>query len=126
MLSLDDATPPDSWHWAGPTWHEHVRRRVVDSIITAELQSEDPAALARRWSEVLDRRAREKGAGRFEIALDGTRLSFAPDADGRGEGLAGFEVRAIDRAAALETARQRGCTVAGDRITIAGIHVDLV
>jgi len=126
LLSLDDATPPDSWHWAGPKWREHVRRRVVDSIIAAELQSEDPAALARRWSEILDRPAREKGAGRFEIALDGTRLSFAPDADGRGEGLAGFEVRAIDRAAALETARQRGCTVAGDRITIAGIHVDLV
>ena len=99
---------------------------VVDSIVAAELQSDDPAALARRWSEILDRPAQETAARRFEIVLDGTRLRFVPDDDGRGEGLAGFDVRAVDRAAALEAARQRGCAVAGDRITIAGIHVDLV
>ncbi len=126
LLSLDDATPPVSWHWAGPKWREHVRRRVVDSIVAAELQSEDPAALARRWAEILDRPARETAADRFEIVLDGTRLRFVRDSDGRGEGLAGFDVRAIDRTAALEAARQRGCAVAGDRITVAGIHVDLV
>jgi hypothetical protein len=126
LLSLDDATPPDSWHWAGPKWREHVRRGVVDSIVAAELQSDDPDALARRWSEILDRPARETAARGFEIALDGTRLRFVPDADGRGEGLAGFDVRAVDRAAALEAARRRGCPVRGDRITVAGIHVDLV
>jgi len=126
LLSLDDATPPDSWHWAGPRWREHVRRQVVDSIVAAELQSDDPSALARRWSEILDRPAREISTGRFEIALEGTKLSFVPCADGRGEGLAGFGVRAIDRAAALEAARRRGCPVVGDRITIAGSHVDLV
>src|SRR5437660_972521 len=26
LLSLDDATPADSWHWAGPEWRRHVRR----------------------------------------------------------------------------------------------------
>ncbi len=126
LLSLDDATPPDSWHWAGPKWREHVRRRVVDSIVAAELQSDDPAALARRWSEILDRPAQETDADCREIALDGGRLRFVPARDGRGEGLAGFDVRAIDRAAALEAARRQGCGVSGDRISIAGIHVDLV
>jgi hypothetical protein len=126
LLSLDDATPPDSWQWAGPKWREHVHRRVVDSIVAAELQSDDPGALARRWSEILDRPAQETAARRFEIVLDGTRLRFVPDADGRGEGLAGFDVRAVDRAAALEAARQRGCAVAGNRITVAGIRVDFV
>jgi len=126
LLSLDDATPPDSWHWAGPRWREHVRRRVVDSMVAAELQSDDPAVLARRWSEILDRPVRDAGAGRSEIALEGGRLRFVPAADGRGEGLAGFDVRATDRERALAAARQRGFSVEGACITVAGIHVDLV
>jgi hypothetical protein len=126
LLSLDDATPPDSWHWAGPRWREHVRRQVVDSIVAAELQSEDPAALARRWSEILDRAVRETGADCCEITLEGGRLRFVPVADGRGEGLAGFDVRAMDRERALATARQRGFPVEGARIAVAGINVDLV
>jgi hypothetical protein len=126
LLSLDDATPPDSWHWAGPQWREHVRRRVVDSIVAAELQSEDPAALARRWSEILDRPSRYTGVDCCEIALEGSRLRFVPAADERGEGLAGFDVRAMDRESALAAARQRGFTVEGARIMVAGINVDLV
>jgi hypothetical protein len=126
LLSLDDATPPESWHWAGPRWREHVRRRVVDSIVAAELQSDDPTALARRWSEILDRPVHEIGADCIEIALDGGRLRFVPAADGRGEGLAGFDVRAMDRESALAAARQRGCIIQSSRIAVAGINVDLV
>jgi hypothetical protein len=126
LLSLDDATPPDSWHWAGPRWREHVRRGVVDSIVAAELQSDDRAALARRWSEILDRPVRETEADRREIDLEGSRLRFVAAADGRGEGLAGFDVRALDRESALSAARRRGCAVEGSRIAVGGIHVDLV
>jgi len=99
---------------------------VVDSIVAAELQSEDPAALARRWSEILDHPSRETAADCCEIALEGSRLRFVPAADDRGEGLAGFDVRATDRESALAAARQRGFAVEGARITVAGINIDLV
>jgi hypothetical protein len=125
LLSLDDARPPDSWHWAGPEWRSHVRRDVADSITAAEIQSGDPGALARRWAEILDRPARESSLGRFEIALDRSWLRFVPDTDGRGEGLGGFDVRAIDRGSILRTAQERGGAVAADQVTIAGVRIRL-
>jgi glyoxalase-like protein len=125
LLSLDDATPPESWHWAGPEWKSHVRRDVVDSITAAELQSSDPAGLARRWAAILDRPARESSPGRFEIPLDHGRLRFVADADGRGEGLGGFDVRAIDRSAIVRAARDRGGAIGEAQVTIAGVRIGL-
>ncbi|HKJ24883.1 MAG TPA: VOC family protein, partial [Myxococcota bacterium] len=26
LLSLDEPVPAESWRWAGPAWHDHVRR----------------------------------------------------------------------------------------------------
>src|SRR5213079_2157860 len=51
LLSLDDATPADSWRWGGPEWRRHVRRERVDAITAAEMQSEDPRSLAERWAD---------------------------------------------------------------------------
>jgi Glyoxalase-like domain len=125
LLSLDDATPPESWHWAGPEWKRHVRRDVAEAITAAELQSGDPGGLARRWAEILDRPVREVSAGRFEIPLERGRLRFVEDTDGRGEGLAGFDVHAIDRSALLRSARERGGTIGEDQVTIAGVRIGL-
>ena len=50
---------------AGPEWREHVRTEVVSEVVAAELQSDAPDALAKRWSEVLGRPV-ENG----ELALD--------------------------------------------------------
>jgi Glyoxalase-like domain len=125
LLSLDHATPPESWHWAGPEWKEHVRRGVVDSITAAELQTDDPAGLARRWAAILERPARETSPGRFEIPLDHGRIRFAAGADGRGEGLGGFDVRAVDRGAIIRAARDRGGAIGDDQVTIAGVRIGL-
>jgi glyoxalase-like protein len=124
LLSLDDARPRESWKWAGPEWKEHVRRDVVDGITVAEIQAEDPRALASRWAEILDRPAREEG-GALEIALDRSRLRFVADGDGRGEGLAGFTVHAVDRAALLGAAAARGVTVRDDAVTIGGVRITI-
>ena len=125
LLSLDDATPAESWHWAGPEWKSHVRRDVVDAITAAELQSGDPGGLARRWAEILDRPAREISAGRFEIPLECSRLRFVEDTNGRGEGLAGFDIHAIDRRALVRSAQERGGTIGEDQVTIAGVRIGL-
>jgi Glyoxalase-like domain len=125
LLSIDEAKPPESWRWAGPQWREHVRRTRVDEIVAAELQCADPAALARRWSQVLDRPAQDLAAGGAEIALERGRLRFVPDRDGRGEGLSACEVLAADPNAILRTARARGLTVSGDCVTIGGVRIGL-
>ena len=126
LLSVDDATPPESWQWAGPEWQQRVHRDVVDVITAAEIQARDPGVLAKRWSEILDRPGRELSPRSFEIRLDSSTIRFVEDRDGRGEGLAGFDVRARDRRAALEGARRRGLPVADDTITIGGAQIHLV
>jgi Glyoxalase-like domain len=126
LLSLDAATPPESWHWAGPRWQKHVARTRVDAITAAEIQSDEPRSLAARWAEILDRPAAEVSPDRHEITLDGTRLRFVTARDGRGEGLCGFDVRTVDREAVLRAARERGCPTQHDAVTIGGVRIALV
>ena len=126
LLSLDDATPPESWHWAGPQWESHVARGRVDAIVAAEMQSEEPRGLAERWAEILDKPLAEIGRDRYEVTLDGTRLRFVTARDRRGEGLRGFDVHAVDREAVFRAARQRGCAADAESVTIAGVRIALV
>ena len=88
IVSFDQPTPPDSWRWAGPEWRQHRHVERVSAIVGAELQSAEPAALARRWAEVLGRPCRALGGDAHAIELDGAELRFVPDVDGRGPGLA--------------------------------------
>lgn len=64
-------------------------------MTAAELQSEDPERLARRWSEVIERPVRMQD-GERTIALDDATLRFTEAADGRGEGLAGLDLACPD------------------------------
>jgi hypothetical protein len=97
IVSFDQADPADSWGWAGSEWRAQVRTDTVRDIAAAELQSPDPRALARRWSEVLGLDLLDGPDGVPIIRLDGAALRFVPDTDGRGEGLSAIDVTAIDR-----------------------------
>ena len=125
ILSLDVARPPESWRWAGPEWPAHVRTDVTSGIRGVELRSADPAALARRWSQVLGQPARPARAGTWEIALVGGGLRFAAARDGREEGLVGFDVIAVDRARILDAARSRGLEGTKDEVRVAGVRIRL-
>jgi hypothetical protein len=61
-----------------------------------------------------------------EIPLEEGTLRFVPVADGRGEGLGGFDVAATDAPGILQRARNRGLPVDGDCITLCGTRVHLV
>jgi hypothetical protein len=100
IVSFDQASPADSWGWAGRGWREHVHSGTVQRIAALELQSDDPARLRRRWSEVL--------------GADLPAVRFVEAADGRGEGIGGIDLVASDR------------NRAGERIELAGIRVQLV
>lgn len=105
LLSIDDATPPASWRWAGPIWEKRVRTTIVDAIVAADLQSEDPRTLAQRWSEILDQPFHDVAPDHYEMRSESGRIRFVADRDGCGEGLRSLDLRAVDRGAALTAAR---------------------
>ncbi len=126
ILSIDQPAERPEWPWAGPKWREHVRTERVAAIVGAELQAEDPAALAARWSEVIGLEARAADDGSREIALEGGRLRFVPVGDGRGPGVGGVELRCNDAGAVLDAARERGIETRGNRLELCGTRFDLV
>lgn len=129
MLEVDwhegGDTKEKPWtHAVGTDWRKGIRTDRVSSISAAEIQSDDPPALAKRWGEVLGLPVAGGDAPR--IALDGSELRFTKASDGRGEGLGGIDLRAVDKAAVLAAARSRDIAVQGDGFELAGVRFRLV
>lgn len=88
-------SPGGPWHPAAYNGSAAVRAGLITAMPVAELQSEDPDRLARRWSEVIERPVRMQD-GQQVIALDDATLRFTEAADGRGEGLAALDLTCAD------------------------------
>ncbi len=125
ILSLDWASPPSSWRWAGPEWEKKVHTDRVSRVAGVEMESPDPQGLARRWSEVLDIPVTENDEGRV-IELSPGVVRFVAPGEARGEGVSGFDLETADREAVLARARDRGVPVADDTLTICGTRFRLV
>jgi Glyoxalase-like domain len=102
ILSLDWMADPKSWEWAGPTWADHVRTRVVNGFAGVTIGANDPSKMAARWAEVLDRDATGDS-----VALDGSTVHFVAAGE-RGEGVDGVDLLATDRAAVGNAQRLGG------------------
>ena len=114
------------WHPAASTGTPARDRPVVRAMAGAELQSDDPERLARRWSEVTELPLSRDDRARPFIALDDARLRFVAATDGRGEGLAGLDLACANKAGVLARARARGLAVEGDRVLACGMRFFLV
>ncbi|CAN5804306.1 hypothetical protein BH11PSE8_BH11PSE8_10670 [soil metagenome] len=103
----------DSAYWpAGPHWQEFVRTERVLGIVGAELQGSEPAAMAARWGQILQRPVHNASAsGGASLPVDNATLRFVPATDGRGDGLGGIDLRVVDVGAVIAAAKARGCTV---------------
>ena len=126
LVSLDQPRPPDSWRWAGPGWERAMRTDVVRRIVGVEIQAKDPAALARRWGEVLGRSITWDGADVHEIELEEGVLRFVPPRDKRGDGVTVVDLEAADADHARRVAKERGLSPDGTRIEIGGVRFRLV
>ena len=124
ILSVDWASPAESWRWAGPDWPQRVRTDVVREIVAAEMTSSDPEAMARRWGQVLERPIVATGSAGWEIALDRGRLLFVPAVAGEPEGVAAFHFECAEPRRALDAAAKRALGTEGNRARVGG--VDLV
>ncbi|MCC6920213.1 MAG: hypothetical protein IT548_13510 [Alphaproteobacteria bacterium] len=131
MLEVDwhegGDTPERPWsHAVGHDWRKGIRTGRVQAIAGAEIQSEDPAGLAARWSEILGRPSRAGKDGAHHIAIDESELRFVPVTDGRGEGLGGIDIRSSQKGQVLAAARKRDLPVKGNTINLLGIRFNLV
>jgi hypothetical protein len=120
-----DTDPDGPWGPAGANWKAAQRTGVVKAMTAAEIQAEDPAALAERWRKVIDRPAGADGGGNPCIALDDAALRFVPVRDGRGEGLGGLDLEVVDREHILRAAEKRGCRVSDDLVMVCGVRFRL-
>lgn len=113
------------WGPAGTDWKAARRTDVVRAMTAAEIQTEEPEALAERWSQVLDRPTAKDNAGNPQIALDDAVLRFVRATDGRGEGLGGLDLEVANREHILQAALARGCVVSGDSVVVCGVRFRL-
>ena len=118
------------WSPAGPREHvlESRREHIATTLTAAELQGGDPAAMAARWSEVLQVPLDADPEGHPTIQLDDAVLRFVEDTDGRGEGLGGLDVAVVDREHAITAARHHDLKVSEDDsvVMLCGVRFRLV
>jgi hypothetical protein len=95
------------YHWAGPSWQEKDRSTSVRAITGARMQCADPHAVAKRWSDLLERPlARQDDV--WTIELDNARARFSPLEDDRGEGLSAVRLACKDSRTILSAATKAG------------------
>lgn len=125
ILSLDQPVPEGEWRWAGPKWKDNVGDGRAVEIVGVELQAREPKPLVQRWAEVLGRKSREDSAGDW-IDLDRGGIRIVAAANGRGDGVSGFDVKVGDSEAVLSAARRRGLGAGEDSFEVCGARVYLV
>jgi hypothetical protein len=123
----ENAYDPDGpwWPAGGAGWKSAQRLDVVTGIAAAEVQAEDPAKVAAKWGEIAELPVTRQGDDVHVMELDNASVRFVPITDGRGEGLAGLDLRAADRDRALAAAEERGCVRDG-RLMLVGMRINLV
>ncbi len=122
IVSLDQMTPPEHWEWAGPHWRESVVTSVTTAITGVEIQSDDPAAMAARWAQVLGETVLARDS-HFDIVLEDGVVRFVRATDGRGDGVSAFDVSVRDVAAFERRARDLGCVDKHGAIVACGTRI---
>lgn len=118
--------PTGTWPFAGGDgWQDKVRDDRATSIVAAELQSDDPAALAAHWSAVSGI-AVDMRDGVPHVPLTNADLRFVTATDGRGAGLGALDLAVRDRDAVIAAARAAGCPVDGNCVTICGTRLNIL
>jgi hypothetical protein len=91
IVSLDEATPPSSWRWAGPNWRDEAS--APGTIVSATIAARDPASLSRRWATVLGLAAPRQVDDCWCLTVVDGALTFVPSHGGT-ERIVEFGLRA--------------------------------
>lgn len=117
--------PDGPWEPAGPDWKAGQRLERVRGIAAAEVQCDDPARIAARWSEIAEIALKSVG-GVPTLPLDNAAVRFVPCTDGRPEGLGGIDVVANDKAAIMKAAKAQGVARGDSQVYLCGMRINLV
>ncbi|MDP6375311.1 MAG: VOC family protein [Pseudomonadales bacterium] len=122
----DGAHAPDGpWEPAGENWQRARALHRVRAITAAQVQCDDPAAVAARWAEIAQIDL-DSDAGTPVLRLENATLRFVPCTDGRPEGLGAIDVEATDAGAILEAARALDAVTGDSQIYLCGMRINLV
>ena len=128
FLEIDEQMGGESmdgpWEPAGPNWQDN-RTTLVQAITGAEIQGDDPPALAATWSKVIGVPVVAGTAGVPTIALENATLRFVLATDGRGEGLGGIDLQVSSVATVQTAARDRGLLAADGTVRLCGMRMTL-
>jgi hypothetical protein len=117
------ADPMGAYGPAGPGWQRAARSEVTRRMVAAEISAPDPAALAARWGEVLQRPVRGSG-GAFAIELDSGRIRIRK-AEAAHAALTGIELEAEDRDRVRREAAARNRLATDGAIEVCGVRFRL-
>ena len=116
----DDIDGP--WGPAGPDWQRAKNTDRVDGILAAELQCDDPEAVAKKWSDIAEIPLVEE----LNLELDNASLRFIPCSDGRPEGLGGLDLSSPGKLEILQTADSLGLQTGDSQVQICGMRLNLL
>ena len=122
QLGTDAHAVDGPWEPAGPNWQRARRLDRVTGITAAELQCDDPAAVAKTWGGI----AELPVSSNLTIELDNATLRFVACDDGRPEGLGGIDVSVADKQAVLAAADNLGAKRSEDQVYLCGLRINLV
>lgn len=119
----DNAHAEDGpWEPAGPDWQRAKQTERVTGIVAAELQCDDPVAVAQKWADI----AQISLQPNLTIELANATLRFVACTDGRPEGLGGIDVATVDAPAILAAADAIGAKRSDQQIYLCGMRINLV
>ena len=127
LLSLDQTVAPSGvdpalwWPPAEKGWLKHARSDVTNGLAGVEIQSDNPDAVAERWSKILNRPVE----GDIIRLDDDGEVRFVPVADGRGPGVSAFDVRVVDRQRVLAAAKKRHKQHGPSQVEVCGCRINL-
>jgi hypothetical protein len=127
QLGSDAHAADGPWEPAGPDWKAGQCLDRVTGIAAAEIQADDPEAVARRWGEIAELPITQDPAGNPTLTLDNARVRFVACSDARPEGLGAIDVIASDKAAIIAAAQSRGLAGSDpDQVYLCGMRINLV
>jgi len=110
------------WAPAGPDWQRAKNTNRVNGILAAELQCDEPVAVAKKWGDISEIAQVDS----LTLELENASLRFVSCVDGRPEGLGGLDLSAPGKFEILKAADNLGLQTGDSQIYICGMRLNLI
>ena len=111
---------------AGENWQVWRRPEQVQGLALADVETPDPADLAKHWSTLMAVQTQPGADGSQTLGLDFGSVRLVGAAPGTPERISALRVQVGNPAAVLAAALQQSCQVQGGRFMLAGVWFEPV